>query len=155
MTNRFLVFEKPDGYIAVVQIFDSSLTEEEHIAKILNDPLHEGYMFKFASDELIMYSNAFFDAQVAVQTEDGWKIGIDMAKARNIYRDALRVLRQPHLEKLDYEYQLALENNDTAKMQDVVARKQILRDAPNDPAINKAADLNDLRRLVPDVLLVQ
>ena len=63
---------------------------------------------------------------------------IDMAKAREIHKEKIRVARKPLLEALDVEFQKALETG--ASTTDIVAKKQALRDAPADSGIDAASD---------------
>ena len=69
--------------------------------------------------------------------------GIDMAKAREIHKTNIRAARAPKLAELDIEFQKALETG--ASTTDIVAKKQALRDAPADNAINSASDANALK----------
>ena len=64
--------------------------------------------------------------------------GVDMAKAREIHKSKIRAAREPKLAELDIEFQKALERG--ASTTDIVAKKQALRDAPADSAINAATD---------------
>ena len=64
--------------------------------------------------------------------------GIDMAKAREIHKTSIREARDPKLAELDVEFQKALETS--ASTTDIVAKKQALRDAPADSAIEAASD---------------
>ena len=64
--------------------------------------------------------------------------GIDMAKAREIHKTNIRTAREPKLAELDVEFQKALETG--ASTTDIVAKKQALRDAPADSAIESATD---------------
>ncbi len=64
--------------------------------------------------------------------------GIDMAKAREIHKTNIRVARAPKLAELDVEFQKALETS--ADTSAIVAKKQALRDAPADSAIESATD---------------
>ena len=64
--------------------------------------------------------------------------GIDMAKAKEIHKTNIRNARTPKLQELDVEFQRALETG--ASTTDIVAKKQALRDAPADSAINAATD---------------
>ena len=69
--------------------------------------------------------------------------GIDMAKAREIHKEKIRVARKPLLEGLDIEFQKALETgSDTAS---IVSKKQALRDAPADSAIESAKTEAELK----------
>jgi hypothetical protein len=69
--------------------------------------------------------------------------GIDMAKAREIHKNKIRVARKPLLEALDIEFQKAQETS--ASTTDIVAKKQALRDAPADSEITSATDTNALK----------
>ena len=68
---------------------------------------------------------------------------IDMAKAREIHKEKIRVARKPLLEALDVEFQKALETG--ASTTDIVAKKQALRDAPADSGITSASDADALK----------
>ena len=54
--------------------------------------------------------------------------GIDMAKAREIHKNKIRIAREPKLAELDIEFQKALETG--ASTTEIVTKKQKLRDAP-------------------------
>lgn len=69
----------------------------------------------------------------------------DMAKAREIHRDRLRRERAPKLSALDIEFQRALEAGSDTKA--ITAKKQVLRDAPNDPRIDAAQTVEDLKKV--------
>ena len=69
--------------------------------------------------------------------------GLDMSKARDIHRDNIRIERQPKLKELDIEFQKALETG--ADTTTIVSKKQALRDAPADSAIESAADADALK----------
>ena len=64
--------------------------------------------------------------------------GIDMAKAREIHKNKIREARTTLLEALDIEFQKAQETG--ASTTDIVTKKQALRDAPADSAIDAATD---------------
>ena len=63
---------------------------------------------------------------------------INMAKAKEIHRSKIREARTPKLAELDVEFQKALETS--ADTSAIIAKKQALRDAPADSAINAATD---------------
>jgi len=79
-------------------------------------------------------------------------ITVDMTKAREIKRDQLRAERKPLLEQLDVEFMRAQEAGDTAKQQEIAAKKQALRDVTADPAIDDATTPDELKAVRPDVL---
>lgn len=77
-------------------------------------------------------------------------ITIDMAKARDIWRDKIRAARAPLFAPLDIKFQRAMETgSDTSA---IVAGKQALRDAPEDPRLDKAATLDELKAIWPECL---
>lgn len=58
--------------------------------------------------------------------------------ARELIREGIRIYREDRFKKLDVKYQIAMEQNDTAAMAEIAAKKQELRDAP------AAADIEDI-----------
>ena len=63
-------------------------------------------------------------------------LGINMAKAKEIHKNNIRYARSQKLVDLDVEFQKALEKGtDTTS---IVSKKQALRDAPADSAIEAA-----------------
>lgn len=66
-----------------------------------------------------------------------------MAVAKEIHRTNIRNARTPKFAELDIEYQKALETG--ASTTDIVAKKQALRDAPADSAIDSATDESGLK----------
>ena len=65
-------------------------------------------------------------------------ITTDMAKAKEIHRARIRSARQSKFAELDIEFQRALETS--ADTSSIIAKKQALRDAPADSAIDAATD---------------
>ena len=69
--------------------------------------------------------------------------GIDMAKAKEIHKTNIREARTPLLNALDIEFQQAQETSSSTT--DIVAKKQALRDAPADSAIDAATTTDELK----------
>ncbi len=69
--------------------------------------------------------------------------GTDMAKAKEIHKANIREARQPLLTSLDVDFQKAQETG--ASTTDIVAKKQALRDAPADSAIDAATTEAELK----------
>ena len=65
-------------------------------------------------------------------------ITTDMTKAKELHKANIRIEREPKLAELDIEFQKALETG--ASTTDIVAKKQALRDAPADSAIDSVTD---------------
>ena len=68
---------------------------------------------------------------------------IDMPKARDIHRDQIRITRKDKFVELDLEFNRALETS--ADTTSIVSKKQALRDAPADSAIESAANEASLK----------
>ena len=74
---------------------------------------------------------------------DGTNFGVNITKAKEIHKENIRSARTEKLAELDIEFQKALEtSSDTAA---IGAKKQALRDAPADAAINQATSADALK----------
>ena len=69
--------------------------------------------------------------------------GIDMAKAKELHKDNIRNARSLKFPDLDVEYNKAQETG--ADTTAIVAKKQALRDAPADSAIDAATTTDQLK----------
>lgn len=87
-----------------------------------------------------------------VLNNDNKKIEIDMIKARDVVRKRIRFARERHLQKLDVEFQRALETNQNTE--EIVNKKQVLRDAPEDPRIDAAQTVEELESLWESMNLI-
>lgn len=65
-------------------------------------------------------------------------ISTDMTKAKSIHKNNIRYSRISKFQELDVEYQRAIEADDATKKSEVATKKQALRDAPADSAIDAA-----------------
>lgn len=75
---------------------------------------------------------------------------INMPKARDAWRVKMREAREPKLAALDIQYQRAIEvGADTTA---IVAKKQAYRDVTEDPAIEAAQTLEELKLVWPAIL---
>ena len=78
-------------------------------------------------------------------------ITINLDKAREIHRSNIRSAREILLRDLDVEFQRALENNgDTSE---IIAQKNLLRDAPQDSAIDSASTPQEIKLTWDEALL--
>ena len=85
----------------------------------------------------------------AWEAPEGEVIGIDMPKARDIWRDKIRLAREPELPKLDALFMKALEAGDTSEQTSIAAQKQAWRDAPAHPDIEAATTPDELKAVQP------
>jgi len=67
----------------------------------------------------------------------------DMALAKEIHREKIRIARTPKLAELDIEFNRALETS--ADTTSIVSKKQALRDAPADSGIDSATTTDELK----------
>lgn len=75
--------------------------------------------------------------------------GIDMAKARDTHREVIREARKPMLEAEDIELTAAIATGDTVAARAAEAERQRLRDAPQDPTIESAQTIDQLKKVNP------
>ena len=78
-------------------------------------------------------------------SSDSKVIAEDMTKAKAIFKDKIRTVRQPLLDAEDVVYMKALEASDSSAQAASVAKKKKLRDAPAASAITNAADIAALK----------
>jgi hypothetical protein len=74
---------------------------------------------------------------------------IDINAAKEELKNKFREARKPLLEKLDIEFLRALETKDTTKQQQIVAKKQMLRQITEMRLPN---DIEALKNIWPDIL---
>jgi len=72
-------------------------------------------------------------------------ISINMDKAKEMFKNKVREVRKPILEKKDGEYIRCLEVGDNEKIASIISEKQLLRDAPADPNISLASNIEELK----------
>tara|TARA_R100000734_G_C3306469_1_gene96979 strand:- start:837 stop:1208 length:372 start_codon:yes stop_codon:yes gene_type:complete len=75
----------------------------------------------------------------------GTVINEDLDKAKEIFRDKIREIRAPLLEKEDVVYMKAIEADDASAKTASVTKKNALRDAPAASAIGSASTIAELK----------
>jgi hypothetical protein len=144
-----IVFQAPDGTLDIVQIIDPEIQPEAHAAQLLKNGDIK------PDRKAVAYAVPNYPACLPDRVHprdlrwDGKKIVCDMDSARESWRRAIRAARVKLFEPLDVEYMKALETNDMAAMEKIVAQKKALRDAPAHPSIAKAKTVADLRKIWP------
>ena len=124
-TTKRIIWTEPSGQVAV-------LYPIEAIENCIKD-VPDGLSYHIIEDSEI--PQTFFER--AWKIVDG-KIEMDITRAREVHRENIRNARQEKLAELDIEFQRALETS--ADTSAIVAKKQALRDAPADSAIESATD---------------
>jgi hypothetical protein len=77
---------------------------------------------------------------------------IDVEKAKEVWKRKMREARAPIMSKLDAEYFMALEKNDTAGAKTIADTKQLLRDVTKLPDLLNAKTIEDIEAVWPDYL---
>lgn len=126
----------------VILIEESNLNPAEQIVESIPSSLNPTVFADRATFPDQKYINAW--------TLNNGVIGIDIVKARDILRDRIRAVRLAKLSALDIEFQRALETG--ADTSDIVSKKQVLRDAPANPAIDLANTTAELDALLLDLI---
>jgi hypothetical protein len=80
-------------------------------------------------------------------------ITININKAKEIQKDKLRAERASILAQLDVEFMRAMEAGDSAKMQEIGAKKQALRDAPQHESLVNAQSIEELKQVTISSIL--
>ena len=78
-------------------------------------------------------------------------IEINMNKARDIWKDKWRVVREPLLKDLDVEFMRATELADAGKQAEIATKKQELRDVTN-VDLTTASTTDQLKLMWPECL---
>lgn len=71
---------------------------------------------------------------------------INMEKAKEIHKENIRLARQPILEKLDIDFMRSVERGDKNTQKSIAEQKQKLRDATQNPDIDVAINLTELKK---------
>lgn len=149
LSDNIIVWTTEDGSVRITQMIDDTIDVDAEVEKISASDPTLTFKFKGKLSETGIAINFFYGA-LAVDKDNN--LAYDMVKARDIWRGILRRLREPKLVELDLAYQRADEIGDAALKADIVAKKNILRDCTDDPDIEAATSLNDLRRTLPELL---
>ena len=83
----------------------------------------------------------------------GKVISEDMTKAKELFKDKIREVRQPLLEAEDVVYMKALEAGDSSAQTASAEKKKSLRDAPASSAIDSATTIAKLKAAWDKTLL--
>ena len=151
---RKIIFTRPDGGVSVVVPAINTLPDPEKITEaeaeqrawdklptIAINP-------RFVTDAEIPTDRTFRNAW-----EDSAGIKVNMPKARDIHKERLRTMRAPKLAKLDVDYIRADEAGNTALKVKIAGQKRALRDVTVDSRIVAATTPEELKNVIPSVLL--
>jgi hypothetical protein len=150
---RKIIFTRPDGGVSVVTPVINTFGEEEGFTetqaeqrawdKLPTDAINPRWC---AANE-IPGDRDFRGAW----TDNVSEINIDMAKARNIHLQQIRVKRNLELAKLDIQATKAQDVGDAETLAQIRARKQEMRDLPATlaPTLASAVSADALKAIQP------
>ena len=88
---------------------------------------------------------------------NAWKldsgISVDLECARGIHLDCLRKLRNKKLSELDIPFQRAVEDKDEVMQDNIAAKKNSLRDMPQNSDMSLLDTPEKIKEFMPDVLI--
>ncbi len=133
-SDKNIVYTVDDCLVVVMPADNCGLTVEEIQAKDVPDGVTSYIVDHSSLPTDTNFQNAWVYKDGSVQ--------VDLAKAKEVHREYIRRERKEKLAALDIEFQRALETGDTSA---VVAKKQALRDATADSAIDAATSTDQLK----------
>ena len=133
-SDKNIVYTVDDCLVVVMPADNCGLTVEEIRAKDVPDGVTSYIVDHSSLPTDTNFQNAWVYKDGSVQ--------VDLAKAKEVHREYIRRERKEKLAALDIEFQRALETGDTSA---VVAKKQALRDATADSAIDAATSTDQLK----------
>jgi hypothetical protein len=167
MALRF-AFTRPDGGTTIV-----SAAPKEFLVEVIGKPNQFG--MRTLSDEdyrdHVIERSIPADATNVIELPADWtppdedrafrnaweisesKVGVNLAKARLVFRDKMRQARAPLLQKLDEDYLRADETGDTAQKTTIASAKTTLRNVTTLAAIDAAKTVDELRATWPENVL--
>lgn len=137
---KSIYYKQENGSLAVIAFFN-----EEAVAKTI-ESLKENNVPFGEITESTNIDDFFFDAYIVSQSGE---LSVNIEKAKEIQRNKWRFMREPLLKQLDVDYMRAVERADTAAQQEIVAKKQQLRDVT---LIELPDSLEGIKAMLPGVL---
>ena len=126
-----IIYTNSDGTVSII-------TPAGDVNNAIKD-VPSGLSYEIVEDSVIPTDRSFRNAW----KQNSKTIETDMTKAKEIHKTNIRTARVPKLAELDIEFQRALETS--ADTSTIVAKKQVLRDAPSASGISTAASEADLK----------
>lgn len=144
-----VIFQNPTAPNVCVLYPTQEALQHMTLEEIAQKDVPRGATWEIIEDSALPTDHYFFNAWRLGTLGDN-KVDIDLDAAREIHKDTIRAARQPLLEELDVQFQRALETG--AKTDDIVAKKQALRDITKDPELLTADNPEAIKAFWPDIL---
>lgn len=137
------------------------MSEEEAIEYILKKDIparvwHPDYkynrqIYRIVKRDKIPVDQTYRNAWRLADTEDEL-ITIDVEKAIEVWKDKMRIAREPILNRLDTEFFRALEDGDIERQKFITKTKKLLRDVTQLPELEQAKSIQEIEAVWPDYL---
>ena len=116
-----------------------------NIKTVIARDIPQGCKYKVVDRAKLPYDRTFRGA---------WTIDctVDMDKAKEIWIDQIRIVRNDRLKALDIEWMKAIENGENKEASDIAAVKQSLRDVTERADIHKCKTTESLKKYWPQIL---
>ena len=145
--NTRIAYIQDDGSTAVINPTpDFCSRADSTIDELIERSVPKGAHFEILSVDEVPSDRGFRGAWCL-----NGGVSVDIVKARKIKMDELRIIRNKKLQDMDIDYQVASEQRDTAKQDEVAAKKQALRDMPSTTKLDDL-ELDALKDFTPDIL---
>ena len=143
--NQVIIYKQDNGTVAIIRPTEEAI-ELLGIDAIALKDVPAGKPYQIVDASTVPTDRTFRNAWMP-------DLSVDMPKAREMRKDKLRILRAPKLAALDIEYNRADEAGNTTLKAEIAAKKKALRDVTIDPAIAAAITPEQLKAVMPAILL--
>jgi hypothetical protein len=148
--NKRIVYDN-GGIHVIIPCPQAQLTgesEDDFVNRVAKKDVPYGVPYKIINTSDIPADRSFREAW----EEKNRKISVNINKARTIHMNRLREMRKPIFEKLDVEAVRAMEDKDEEKLEEIKAKKQVLRDIPQTLDLSEVISPDVLKTIIPDAL---
>lgn len=144
MKDKCIIYINENGFLVDLTTIDNSEFTLEDLAK---KDVPEGVEYKIINISDLPQDVYFREAWEADLTKSKVKVSVNLEKAKEIHLNAIRKARETVFNKLDIEFQRALETGADTSV--IISKKQTLRDITKDPKILNAKTIEDLKAFWP------
>ena len=148
MINQRIAYRDGDGVSVVSPTPEFCANPANTIDMLVAKCVPEGVHFEIRDVNDIPTDRYFRNAW---RLDKGISIGLE--QAREIHMINLRVQRDEMLTELDVPFQRALEDKDTVMQDNIAAKKNALRDMPQDVDMSLLDTPDKIKAFMPDVLV--
>lgn len=139
---------RTDGGVSVMNLAENVTDANAEIAKW--SPEQQAQVSSITACETYPEERTFREAWV--YSPPATAVVVDMTKAKDVWRDKMRVARKPLLDELDRQWMRATGRGDTDEAQTIEDAREKLRNVTAAPQIEAATTPDQLKKVWPKVL---